>query len=768
MITIATLLFSQFPSSYFAQAYTPCNCVIFRLDDIEDQGNSDVPNTAIMQYFIANGYRLMTDLIVSRFGNLGPSGTVYQTVQQGYNAGLFELGIHGYNHVQYAQLTEQQQSSDFAAAKSKLNSLFSNPSLRVVGPPFNSFDSDTIKATAENNLDIFTTSYNTESSTSNIYKVSNSYQTDNSVIELSQVTVHDNSSGQYVKRNIYHVPFNISFLELIQPNGSLSGQNLVNTILSKAATQIANTGFAVIVIHPTDIAPYNPATASWSDSVNDSKFQDVKNTVSALQGKGYSFNFMSDVVPAPQSVVVSGPASTASLAINSIANVAWGTGITVTGRLADSSSGAGLANENITFDGTGASNLKPVTTNSDGTFTASGVAPSAVATGWTVQAHFAGDSTYSATSSLQKAYNTFAHTVFLGVAASKGTVPWGTPTSFTATMTDTTPGVPSGTPVAGRTVTLDGTGVIAVNPPSGQTTNSNGIGVFTGTAPTTVGTGWTYQAHFAGDSLYKAQNSAVKTYVTSMHTTSISLTKPSAPWGQNVTLTATLIDKSLGTPLSGVSIVFDNNGATSVGSAQTGTDGKANIRVSSPATVGTFSYAAHYSGDGSLYNGSNGTGSYVTTRHAVSLGLAVLKPGDPPGTTNTTVSQGGKYTAQGALLDLVTSGPLAVSETITFTSTAPITLDPVTTNTNGFYYSAQNAPMTDGSYNIQSHFAGDALYNSKDSQIRTLTVSANTAASATAPTPSISSSQPSTSPSSPASTPSPSPSNSTSSVSPSR
>ena len=56
----------------------------------------------------------------------------------------------------------------------------------------------------------------------------------------------------------------------------------------------------------------------------------------------------------------------------------------------------------VTFTGTGAGNMASVTTNPDGTFTATGTAPTTVATGWTVQAHFAADSLYGIADSMYK------------------------------------------------------------------------------------------------------------------------------------------------------------------------------------------------------------------------------------------------------------------------------------------------------------------------------------------------------------------------------
>jgi hypothetical protein len=69
-------------------------------------------------------------------------------------------------------------------------------------------------------------------------------------------------------------------------------------------------------------------------------------------------------------------------------------------------------------------------------------------------------------------------------------------------------------------------------------------------------------------------------------------------------------------------------------------------------------------------------------------------------------------------------------KTITFTADNPITIANKITNLNGFYSGSQAAPTTAGTYNIQSHFAGDDLYSSRDSLTRTLTVSSPVISSA--------------------------------------
>jgi hypothetical protein len=410
-----------------------------------------------------------------------------------------------------------------------------------------------------------------------------------------------------------------------------------------------------------------------------------------------------------------------TLTLNTITSVPWGKDITVTGKLTDNAaSGAGVGGVTITFDGTGADNVPDVVTNADGTFTVKGASPATVATGWKVQAHFAGNSDYSASNSLVKTYSSTKHTVSIATAFKSSTgsttaTPWSTSTAFTATLTDTSTG---GTVIQGKTIHFDGTGVTGVADP---TTGADGKATGTGTAADTVATGWTYQAHFAGDSLYNAKDSTIKTYSTTKHSVSLVIafkgstgSTSATPWSTSTAFTATLTDTSTGgTVIQGKTIHFDGTGVTGVADQVTGTDGKATGTGTAADTVATgWTYQAHFAGD-SLYNAKDSTiKTYNTIKHSVTLSLSL---------PTTPVAPGASYKVSGTLTDSTAKVQLA-SKIITFTADAPITIADKTTNTNGFYTGTQAAPDA-GTYNIQSHYAGDSLYIAKDSLIKTLTVS---------------------------------------------
>src|SRR5919108_2538034 len=479
-----------------AQGYDPCNCVIFRLDDVVD-GGKNVPMTAIMDHFIKENKKLSPDMVVSLFGNSAPNGLVFKKVKEGYDKGLFELGVHGYRHVRHSQLSLQEQRDDFTNAKNKLLSLLGDDA-RLFGAPFNEFNADTIKAMAESGLDIFSTSYYYERITTNPYKVSTSYTTDNSIIQLSEVTITDSETGDNIKRRIYHVPFDISLLDLT--NKGYSGNALTQEVLRRAEINISKYGFAVVVLHPNDVA-------ASTNQVDSNKFKVLVDITNGLENKGIGFSHFSGVTPPPFSEPQAKHKTT--LTLNSITSVPWGKTITVTGKLTDNdASGAGVNGATISFDGTGANNLPDnVVTKADGTFTVKGASPATVATGWKVQAHFAGYSDYTASNSVIKTYSTTKHSVTLSLSVPTDAVPRGTSYKVSGTLTDST----VTKPLASKTITFTADEPIKI---AAKTPNTNGYYSATQAAPNSIGT-YDIQSHFAGDSLYNSKDSVTKTLTVS-------------------------------------------------------------------------------------------------------------------------------------------------------------------------------------------------------------------------------------------------------------
>ena len=280
-------------SSYTSKnsTYNPCTCVIFRLDDVDDSSKSKLRST-ILDHFTTENKKLVTGIILSRFGNMASDGTIYTKVKEGFDKGLFQLAIHGWNHTRYSELTEEQQKKDFINANNKLLSLFGNKS-RIFEPPFNEFNSFTMSAMADSGLDIFSASSYREYRTTNPYKVQGLFSTNNSVIQLSEVNTNSNKA-ETANKVIYHVPFNISLLSLMREG--YSGDDLVERVLSDVDKDIVERGFSVITLHPRDFSTSNSSTGT---TIDPNKFQVLVDIMDRLENTGISIVNFEDITRGP-------------------------------------------------------------------------------------------------------------------------------------------------------------------------------------------------------------------------------------------------------------------------------------------------------------------------------------------------------------------------------------------------------------------------------------------------------------------------------------
>jgi len=195
---------------------------------------------------------------------------------------------------------------------------------------------------------------------------------------------------------------------------------------------------------------------------------------------------------------------TTTLYLNSIKSVPWSQQVTVTGKIVDANTGAGIGGRNVYFTGTGVLNIPYTTTNADGTFSASGTAPSSVATGWTVTARFDGDSHYKADDSSARTYSTLKHKTSLTLWISPDPVAKSGTYKVYGTLKDYV----TSTVLSGKTITFTATPPVTI---SSKTTDSSGVYRATGLiAPSTTGD-YQIQAHYAGDSLYLLRDSQIKT-----------------------------------------------------------------------------------------------------------------------------------------------------------------------------------------------------------------------------------------------------------------
>ncbi len=142
-ILLLVLALAATPSS--AQFVRGERAVVIRIDDIQDQRN--FPSVAAAEYRLLR-YQLQNHipaLLSVIAGNFGSDPQLLNLTRTGVKAGLFEIGIHGWQHVSVLNETEAQQTGEMRMAEDKLSSIFGTQ-IRAFVPPGGWYNLGTVGA----------------------------------------------------------------------------------------------------------------------------------------------------------------------------------------------------------------------------------------------------------------------------------------------------------------------------------------------------------------------------------------------------------------------------------------------------------------------------------------------------------------------------------------------------------------------------------------------------------------------------------------------
>jgi hypothetical protein len=92
-------------SNTYSGTQGPCKCVVFRLDDVNSDFLTKV-QINLMDQFISQNQSISLGLIMHR---IIPTSPVVEKVKEGKQKDLFELDLHGWDHVDYSQLSKEEQ-----------------------------------------------------------------------------------------------------------------------------------------------------------------------------------------------------------------------------------------------------------------------------------------------------------------------------------------------------------------------------------------------------------------------------------------------------------------------------------------------------------------------------------------------------------------------------------------------------------------------------------------------------------------------------------
>lgn len=311
VVMAATLIvaFEGTTKNAHAAVTASCNCVVFRLDDVQDRWIHDV-QLAALDTFIKTNTKVTPGLVMNFYG---ADSAIVNKVQQGKNASLFELALHGGNHVDYATLSRADQEKTLTDANTKLNTIHGQKS-NIFIAPYNSLNQNTLTAMRDANLQI----------------LSADLVADGSPPFLPQTfPPADAASG------IKSLPMTVDFIDRAKPAGSngKSSEQLTSAINASITTR----GWAVVMIHPQNFATYD-SRGVVQNTVNATQMTTLKNLIAQLNSDGRTVTDFNGLVtaignqpPSPDTTkprgAITSPAPESALQTN--------TPVTVTGMASD-------------------------------------------------------------------------------------------------------------------------------------------------------------------------------------------------------------------------------------------------------------------------------------------------------------------------------------------------------------------------------------------------------------------------------------------------
>lgn len=254
-----------------------CNCIVFRMDDVQDYWLNKV-QLAVMDLFLDKNETVSLGLIMNAIGN---DSQVVNMIKEGLDKNLFELSLHGWNHTEYTNLTGQEQKESLQKSNNKMYDLFSKNSYIFI-PPLSVFNNETLKAMTDLGLRVISSDIpeETKFSDGNSIFVAKNLKDSNRFNETSN---QQNSQNQ----TAYHIPATIFFKDY--ENGQwIKIPN--DEIIANSTKNIEKYGYSAIVLHPQDFAILSENKSgsheqSYSNSVNLTEIDDLSKLIETIKSE---------------------------------------------------------------------------------------------------------------------------------------------------------------------------------------------------------------------------------------------------------------------------------------------------------------------------------------------------------------------------------------------------------------------------------------------------------------------------------------------------
>ena len=243
-----------------------CNCVIFRIDDIN---NHFLPKIQIfiMNEFILKNQSLSLGLIMHQIDN---ESIITEKIKEGKQKGLFELDIHGWDHVDYTTLSKEEQFDTLQQSNEKMATIFGNYS-QVFIPPYNKFNGDTIGVLKSVGVRIFSADTSTD---------------------RTQYFIADGVNRESLLPTLYHLPAMTSFKN---DNGNGTWEKVpIPTILNEIDRNIDKYGYAIVLLHPQNFAKMENNV--FVDTLDEKEINDLSVLIDSIKSKNQHITTFANVI----------------------------------------------------------------------------------------------------------------------------------------------------------------------------------------------------------------------------------------------------------------------------------------------------------------------------------------------------------------------------------------------------------------------------------------------------------------------------------------
>lgn len=243
-----------------------CNCVVFRLDDIQDHFY-DAAQTAIMDVFKENLDPISVGVIAKDYGKDKTITNYLKSAltTQGWD---FEVVNHGWIHEDFADgLSLEQQTKLLSDSVAKtLNDLEGYISkIDIFIPPFNSWNSNTAKALVANGFKIISAQVETD--------------------EGSYPFEAPRADG------LFHWPIGASTND---EDKIYDIQVPWTTTFAAVQKQMNDFGFASVMMHPPEFTMLGP-NHTPSETVNTTHIEELKRVIAAVKQAGWKLVTFDDI-----------------------------------------------------------------------------------------------------------------------------------------------------------------------------------------------------------------------------------------------------------------------------------------------------------------------------------------------------------------------------------------------------------------------------------------------------------------------------------------